>query len=778
MDMADKSVLLVVPYFPPDIGGVEQYVNNLGKMLHQRHGWRVVVVATNRQLGQKETMSDLGPIRLYRLPAHFRLSNTPIGLHWRARIRAIIARESIGLVNAHAPVPLLADVAAQACGSLPFVLTYHTGPMVKGKIVADLTCAAYERLLLPATARRADEIIVSSDYVADCFPEIFKGRSTTISPGVDTTLFHAGGIPEPELILFVSSLAKAASYKGLPDLLQAFVGLRRDRPLARLTIVGDGDGFAEYIERCRHLGVTDQVTFTGQLDRAELARAYRKATLVALPTHYDSFPTVLVEAMATGRPVVSTTVGGVPSLVRHGIDGILVPPGHVSALTSAINQLLSEPEAAARMGRAGHVRVTGSLSWETQASRTDEVFERALTARGPFRKKTVAVVAPFYPPRVGGVENYAERIAQEINKSADLRPVVITSNVRPRTEVELRDGIPVVRLSTWFTISNTPMNPLWFITVRRLLKHYRVGLVNTHAPVPGLADVATLVAGTRPVVQTYHSGSMVKHKGHADWMIKLYEKYVLARLFRRAAAVVAVSPASLAHDVPNSRIITPGVDTDVFTPSQLSNAPDATLLYVGRLDRTSAWKGVDVLLRAFALIQEDVPAAGLRLVGSGSSVDDLRQLATSLGIANKVEFSGQLTGDDLVEAYRRARALVLPSVTEAESFGMTLIEAMACGRPVIGSDIGGIPYVIDHEQNGLLVPPRDVPALASACRRLLQDDALCARLGQNGRRSTETIYAWPKLMVNYQQLFLEILFPTSPGLNGHHDPMSANFPKI
>jgi glycosyltransferase involved in cell wall biosynthesis len=69
----------------------------------------------------------------------------------------------------------------------------------------------------------------------------------------------------------------------------------------------------------------------------------------------------------------------------------------------------------------------------------------------------------------------------------------------------------------------------------------------------------------------------------------------------------------------------------------------------------------------------------------------------SLCFANKVEFSGQLSGDDLVEAYRRARALVLPSVTEAESFGMTLIEAMACGRPVIGSDIGGIPYVIDHE---------------------------------------------------------------------------------
>lgn len=617
--MTGKSVLLVTPYFPPDCGGVEQYVDNLGEMLHRRHGWRVVVVATNRQLGQKETVTDRGPTRLYRLPAHFRLSNTPIGFNWRGRIRAIIDKESIGLINAHAPVPLLADVAAQACGSLPFVLTYHTGPMIKEKIVSDLACAAYERVLLPATARRADEIIVSSDYVADCFPEIFKGRSTTISPGVDTTLFHAGENPEPELILFVGSLAKAASYKGLPDLLQAFARLRRDRPLAHLTIVGDGDGFIEYFKRCRQLSITDHVTFTGRLDRAELAEAYQKASLVALPTHFDSFPTVLVEAMATGRPVVSTTVGGVPSLVRHGIDGILIPPGHVAALTSAMVHLLAEPEVGARMGRAGHERVTGSLSWEAQASRTAEVFERALTARGPLRKKTVAIVAPFYPPKVGGVENYAERIAQEINKSADLRPIVITSNVRPRTEVELRDGIPIVLLSTWFKLSNTPMNPLWFITIRRLFKRYGVDLVNTHAPVPFLADVATLVAGNRPVVQTYHSGSMVKHTGHVDWMIRSYEKYILTRLFRRAAAVIAVSPASLAHGVPNSRIITPGVDPDVFTPSPLLlNAPDATLLYVGRIDRSSAWKGIDVLLRAFALIRKDVPAAQLRLVGSGS----------------------------------------------------------------------------------------------------------------------------------------------------------------
>jgi glycosyltransferase involved in cell wall biosynthesis len=385
------------------------------------------------------------------------------------------------------------------------------------------------------------------------------------------------------------------------------------------------------------------------------------------------------------------------------------------------------------------------------------MIRRSRASNTPNRRhrRTVAVVTPFYPPKIGGVEKYAERIAQEISKSPDLRPVVITSHPRRRMEVEFRDGVEVVRLPTWFTLSNTPVNPLWFWSVRRLLRRYRVDVVNTHAPVPFLADVATFVAGGRPVVQTYHSGSMVKNTGRLDWLITLYENHVLSWLFRRADVLVAVSPVSLAHNVPGARIITPGVDVDAFTPS--SHRWGNTLLYVGRIDRTSGWKGVDVLLRAFARLMNDVPDARLRLVGSGDAVEEQRELARSLSITDQVEFTGELTGQALVDAYSRARAVVLPSLTEAESFGMTLIEAMACERPVIGSAVGGIPCVIDDGQNGLLVPPGDAEALAAACRRLLADDDLCARLASNGRRTVETRYAWPELLANYLNVFRSLL---------------------
>jgi rhamnosyl/mannosyltransferase len=370
-------------------------------------------------------------------------------------------------------------------------------------------------------------------------------------------------------------------------------------------------------------------------------------------------------------------------------------------------------------------------------------------------RRTVAVVAPYYPPRVGGVERYAERIAQELRDSPDLRPVVITTGDGRRREVQVRDGIDVVRLPRWFTVSNTPVNPLWFRSVGQLLERYDVRVVNTHAPVPFLPDVAAVVAGRRPVVQTYHAGSMVKHSGRLDGVIRCYEERVLPRVFGRATALVAVSPASLAHRVPGSRIITPGVDAEAFTPS--TRPWGSTLLYVGRIDRASAWKGLDVLLEAFALLAAERPAALLRVVGSGDALDEQRARARSLGVADRVEFTGDLAADALVRAYQQARALVLPSRTESESFGMTLVEAMACARPVIGSAVGGIPSVVEDGRTGLLVPPGDARALADAARRLLDDDALCAQLGANGRRRVEASYRWPVLAGAYLDLFRSLV---------------------
>jgi glycosyltransferase involved in cell wall biosynthesis len=361
--------------------------------------------------------------------------------------------------------------------------------------------------------------------------------------------------------------------------------------------------------------------------------------------------------------------------------------------------------------------------------------------------RRVAIVTPYYPPDLGGVQRYAQRVAHAVRDASDLEPVVFTTGKGP----ELVDGVQVVRLPVWRRISDTPVHPLWAPSLRRLFRALDVDVVNTHAPVPYLADVAAYAAGKRPIVATYHAGSMVKGVPGIDHLLRTYERLVLPRTFRRADALVAVSRTSLAHAVPGAVTITPGVDVEEFLPS--TEPLGDTLLYVGRLDRASAWKGVDVLVRAFALVAAQRPHARLSIVGSGDARADHEALARQLGIASSITFTGALHGAQLSAAYASARALVLPSLTDAESFGMTLVEAMSSARPVVGSAVGGIPDVIEDGRTGLVVPPGDAAALSAALLRLLDDDDLCLRMGAEGRAVAVARYAWPQLTDRYVQLF-------------------------
>ncbi|MGI5376049.1 glycosyltransferase family 4 protein [Streptomyces sp. CA-251387] len=418
-----------------------------------------------------------------------------------------------------------------------------------------------------------------------------------------------------------------------------------------------------------------------------------------------------------------------------------------------------------RAGTAPAARDTGAarahvreLLRECRRHGPAEVFDRRAER---CRIRTVAVVVPYYAPHVGGAESYAARIAHAVADDPMLRAVVITTNLTGgRTEVGGEGDVLIVRLGSWARVSNTPVSPLWPLQVRRWLRRLDVDIVNAHAPVPGLGDVAVAVSGRRPTVVTYHAGSMIKGRPCHDRLLGWYERYFLPRMFSRASALVAVSPTSLASGRPGTIEITPGVDVERFTPGPAASTRPRTIVYVGRMDRTSSWKGVEVLLRGFTALA-DMPEVGLKLVGGGDALPDHLSLARQLGIGDRVEFTGELAGDALVAAMQRAAVLVLPSLTEAECHPMTLIEAMACGTPVVGSDVGGIPYVMTPGVTGLLVPPGDADALAATCRRLLYDGALADRLGAAGRRRAVERYAWPALTERYVQLFRSLL-PAAP----------------
>lgn len=355
----------------------------------------------------------------------------------------------------------------------------------------------------------------------------------------------------------------------------------------------------------------------------------------------------------------------------------------------------------------------------------------------------VALVAPRFPPDTGGLERYVGWVAETLHGSGELDVTVITTGRSLRTRYETHHGIPVIRLGTWLKISNTPLNPLWLVQLRRLLTRLGIDVVNAHAPVPGLADLAAYTSPV-PVVLTYHAGSLVKGDHPVDGLLRAYERHVLPRVFARCAELVAVSPVSRAHATGRAHLIPPGVDSTTFTPPAADAVREPRVLYVGRVERTSRWKGLHVLVESLVRLRELVPGVRLEVVGAGDDLTDLQGLAAELGVGNLVDWRGEVDHRELPDHYRRAGVTVLPSLTEAESFGMTLVEAMATGCPVVGSDVGGIPFVIRDGVDGLLVPPGDPVALAETLSKVLNDPRRAAELGAAGREAAVSQWDWSR----------------------------------
>lgn len=170
-----------------------------------------------------------------------------------------------------------------------------------------------------------------------------------------------------------------------------------------------------------------------------------------------------------------------------------------------------------------------------------------------------------------------------------------------------------------------------------------------------------------------------------------------------------------------------GMDTSTYTPDPSAGPEPMTILYVGRIRR---YKGIQYLLEAVARLRADGLPAVLRVVGSGDYLGSLRRKAATLGLADSVCFTGFVSLDRKVSELRSAWVAALPS--EKEGWGLTVMEANACGTPVVASDSDGLRDSVRHGSTGLLVPHGNVAALAEALRAVLTDRDLRDRLSGGG----------------------------------------------
>ena len=332
-------------------------------------------------------------------------------------------------------------------------------------------------------------------------------------------------------------------------------------------------------------------------------------------------------------------------------------------------------------------------------------------------------VGKFYPPVPGGMERVLQLLCEHERPGVDSR--VLVANLE---RTHLCDGArgsggcsrDAPHQSGADRVGrDLPDAALLAQALRRL----DADLVVVHEPNP-VALVSVVLARPRGRVLVWFHSEVVRPR----WKYRLLYRPFLRAVLRRAARIIVSSPELVRHavelqDFRDKCVVVPfGVDTQrlVATDEVRARADELRarhqtpiLLFVGRL---VPYKGVDVLLRALHGID-----ATTLLVGAGPLRARLETQARELGLSG-VRFLGAVSDAELTALYHAADLFVLPSVTRAEAFGVVQLEAMACGVPVVSTNLpSGVPWVNQHDKTGLVVPPGDADGLRQALLALLTD---------------------------------------------------------
>ena len=341
-----------------------------------------------------------------------------------------------------------------------------------------------------------------------------------------------------------------------------------------------------------------------------------------------------------------------------------------------------------------------------------------------------------YHPVVGGIENHV-RLLAEGQARAGHRVTVLVTSPSFRGERQLLNGVEVIKAGRLVELASTPLS----LRLGWELVRQRPDVAHVHAPYPPGELLQHLLGKSRATVLTYHSDVVRQVR-----LAKLYRP-LMRRVLRSVDRILVSSPAALTWEALREHrvrcVVVPlGIPLERFAHvdpqavAQLRSAAGAppVLLFVGVF---RYYKGLSYLLEAM----QWVPAT-LWLVGGGPLEDDLRAQADRLGLADRVRFVGRVSDKDLPTYYHAADLFVLPSCERSEAYGLSQLEAMAAGLPVVGTELGtGTTFVNRHGETGLVVPPKDARALADAINTLLGEKALRDRLALGARQRAQALSA-------------------------------------
>ena len=374
-------VCLVTSAYRPYLSGVGEHVHNLALAL-TRLGHDIHVLTANYPVPRTPYLAPRAPFPVSRLgralvlPAYGGHFTLPVGLRLNSRVKQFFAGNRFDVVHCHGIFPPEICYYAALHSPAPVVVTFHS-------LVARLPgfIRSGFRALFPALRRKVKARIAVSEPERAWTQNWFPGECRVIPNGVDTTRFTPDARParprtdnEPT-VLYVSRLDER---KGILVLLRAMPRVLAEFPRCRLLVVGSGPLLEKCNRLCAESRLTAAVEFAGPVPPDDLPGWYASATAFAAPAlGPESMGIILVEAMASGVPVVATDLAGYRTVVTHGSDGLLVPPGDAHALATSLLALLRNSDLRGRLRDSGRKRSL-EFAWPEIARGVEEVYGEAV----------------------------------------------------------------------------------------------------------------------------------------------------------------------------------------------------------------------------------------------------------------------------------------------------------------------------------------------------------------------------------------------------------------
>lgn len=355
----------------------------------------------------------------------------------------------------------------------------------------------------------------------------------------------------------------------------------------------------------------------------------------------------------------------------------------------------------------------------------------------------------YYPPYRGGMESHLQGLCEELKSLVDLK--VIVANSGQRTTSDQIADVKVTRVGKLFDLQAAPVCP----DLVRQIHRAKAYIVHIHWPNP-TAVLAYLLSGHKGrLIITYHS-DIVRQRMLANAFMP-----VLRRALKRAAAIIVTSPNYIdGSDVlpefrSRCRVIPLGVSVDYFDECDPAAVKKIRARYGPRIvlgvGRLVYYKGFEYLIRAMEQVN-----GHLLLIGRGPLREILEQLALDLKVSERVTFLSEV--EDVRPYYHAADVFALSSVMRSEAFGIVQLEAMACAKPVVNTNLNsGVTFVSPDRVSGFTVPPADATALGQALNQILDQPLLRTELGNQARQRVTHNFTINQMVQRTFELYQDVM---------------------